>query len=55
MKESINAFTWETLNKFSSKEADRIHGPNNAQSTLRLFGHREEDVKVTLYRDHHAW
>ena len=30
-------------------------GPTNAQATLRLFGHTEIDVRVTLYRDHHAW
>jgi len=22
---------------------------------LRLFGHNESDVRVVLYRDHHAW
>ncbi|MBM5802923.1 MAG: glutathione S-transferase family protein [Cyanobacteria bacterium K_DeepCast_35m_m2_155] len=33
----------------------RIHGPTNAQATLRLFGEPEAQVRVTLYRDHHAW
>ena len=33
----------------------RIHGPTNAQASLRLFGGVAADVRVTLYRDHHAW
>jgi glutathione S-transferase len=33
----------------------RINGPTNAQTTLRLFGQTEADVRVTLYRDNHAW
>lgn len=30
-------------------------GPTNAQSTLRLFGQPESAVRVTLFRDNHAW
>ncbi len=33
----------------------RIHGPTNAQAQLRLFGRSEAELRVTLYRDHHAW
>lgn len=33
----------------------RCHGPTSAQATLRLFGQTESSVRVTLYRDHHAW
>ena len=33
----------------------RVEGPNNAQAVLRLFGRPESEVRVTLYRDHHAW
>ncbi|MEB3354316.1 MAG: glutathione S-transferase family protein [Cyanobacteriota bacterium] len=33
----------------------RQDGPTNAQANLRLFGEPEEAVRVTLYRDHHAW
>jgi len=33
----------------------RIHGPTNAQATLRLFGQAPSAVRITLYRDHHAW
>ncbi|MFM7268715.1 MAG: glutathione S-transferase family protein [Cyanobium sp.] len=36
-------------------EPDRTHGPANAQADLRLFGQRESTVRVTLFRDHHAW
>jgi len=32
-----------------------VHGPTSAQATLRLFGQDEAAVRVTLYRDHHAW
>jgi glutathione S-transferase len=36
-------------------EGQRINGPTNAQANLRLFGRSESEVRVTLYRDHHAW
>jgi glutathione S-transferase len=32
-----------------------VEGPTNAQARLRLFGRPESEVRVTLYRDHHAW
>ena len=35
--------------------ADPVNGATNAQSRLRLFGQAESDVRVTLYRDNHAW
>jgi glutathione S-transferase len=34
---------------------DRSEGATNAQARLRLFGQPESAVRVTLYRDHHAW
>ena len=53
------AMSWDELSKLVSDRGyetpDIINGPTNAQSRLRLFGHKEEDVRVTLYRDHHAW
>ncbi len=52
---SIQALAWEDLIKLAPKEADRINGPTNSQATLRLFGKPEDSVRVTLYRDHHAW
>ncbi|MFO7629669.1 MAG: glutathione S-transferase [Prochlorococcaceae cyanobacterium] len=32
-----------------------VEGPTSAQARLRLFGQPESAVRVTLYRDHHAW
>ena len=49
------ALSWEALKAYTLPEPDRVHGPTNAQSKLRLFGHTEEEVRVTLYRDNHAW
>jgi glutathione S-transferase len=34
---------------------DLQQGPANPQARLRLFGQEPADVRVTLYRDHHAW
>ncbi len=47
--------TWEDLNKFDIEDLDRINGINNSYANLRLFGHNENDVIVTLYRDRHSW
>ena len=33
----------------------RSEGATNAQARLRLFGNPESAIRVTLYRDHHAW
>ena len=47
--------TWDDLNKFEVEDFDRVHGINNSYANLRLFGHSENDVLVTLYRDRHSW
>ncbi len=47
--------TWDDLNKFEVEDLDRVHGINNSYTNLRLFGHDENDVLVTLYRDRHSW
>ncbi|MFN9645868.1 MAG: glutathione S-transferase family protein [Cyanobacteriota bacterium] len=47
--------SWEQLEALAPPEPDRVHGPTSAQATLRLFGAEESAVRVTLYRDHHAW
>ena len=39
----------------AASEPDRSNGPTNAQAVLRLFGQPESAVRVTLFRDHHAW
>jgi len=46
---------WEDLNKYEIEDLDRINGINNSYANLRLFGHNENDVTVTLYRDRHSW
>ena len=46
---------WANLAEGEALVQQRIHGSTNAQATLRLFGGSESDVRVTLYRDHHAW
>ncbi len=55
MKEAIEALTWEELSKYSSNQNNLVHGSTNAYSLLRLFGNNQKDVRVTLYRDNHAW
>ena len=47
--------SWTELEALTDFEVDRVNGPTNAQARLRLFGKTESDVRVTLYRDHHAW
>ncbi|MBE9184365.1 glutathione S-transferase family protein [Microcoleus sp. LEGE 07076] len=47
--------SWTELEALTDFQVDRTNGPTNAQSRLRLFGKTESDVRVTLYRDHHAW
>lgn len=47
--------TWTELEALTDFQIDRVNGPTNAQSRLRLFGQSESAVRVTLYRDHHAW
>ncbi len=47
--------TWDDLKKFEVEDLDRINGINNSYANLRLFGHSENDVLVTLYRDRHSW
>jgi glutathione S-transferase len=50
-----NPMSWEELHALCPREPDRTDGPTNPQATLRLFGTGESSVRVTLYRDHHAW
>ena len=47
--------TWSELEELTDYEVDRVNGLTNAQATLRLFGQTESDVRVTLFRDNHAW
>ena len=55
------ALSWEDLAELLPLHSEeqllqlRQEGPTNAQARLRLFGRPESEVRVTLYRDHHAW
>lgn len=52
---SQTPLSWMELQALTLRESDRSQGPTNAQANLRLFGQAEETVRVTLFRDHHAW
>jgi len=52
---ATKALTWAELSQFATPEPDRVNGPTSSQATLRLFGQREDQVRVILYRDNHAW
>ncbi len=47
--------SWTELEALTNFQIDLVNGPTNSQAQLRLFGHSESDVRVTLYRDNHAW
>jgi glutathione S-transferase len=54
------ALSWSDLEALVEGDPERSgsgrsEGPCNAQARLRLFGQSESSVRVTLYRDHHAW
>ncbi|XHX79740.1 MAG: glutathione S-transferase family protein [Stenomitos frigidus ULC029] len=52
---SIAPLSWSDLEALTSFQSDPVNGATNAQARLRLFGQTEADVRVTLYRDNHAW
>ena len=47
--------SWSELQPLASDQPDPLQGPTNAQAGLRLFGGDPQAVRVTLFRDHHAW
>lgn len=47
--------SWTELESLTPWQVDPVNGPTNAQANLRLFGKSESQVRVTLYRDRHAW
>jgi glutathione S-transferase len=53
------ALSWSQLASSQAAVAyslpDQVSGPTNPQTTLRLFGRAESEVRVTLFRDNHAW
>lgn len=52
---SIAPLSWQELEALANFHTDPVNGSTNAQARLRLFGQTEADVRVTLYRDNHAW
>lgn len=52
---TIAPLSWLELEALTEFQIDTVNGPTNAQAQLRLFGQTESDVRVTLYRDNHAW
>lgn len=52
---STAPLSWQQLAELTDFAIDPINGQTNSQSTLRLFGQTEADVRVTLFRDNHAW
>ena len=52
---TIAPLSWTELQSLTNFQIDTVNGATNAQARLRLFGHSEADVRVTLYRDNHAW
>eukprot|EP00746_Dinoflagellata_sp_MGD_P009715 gnl/MRDRNA2_/MRDRNA2_119845_c0_seq1.p1 gnl/MRDRNA2_/MRDRNA2_119845_c0~~gnl/MRDRNA2_/MRDRNA2_119845_c0_seq1.p1 ORF type:complete len:410 (-),score=84.00 gnl/MRDRNA2_/MRDRNA2_119845_c0_seq1:61-1290(-) len=51
----MKPMSWRQLSSLTSWSKDYVNGPTNAQSKLRLFGQPESSVRVTLFRDNHAW
>ncbi len=52
---TIAPLSWTQLTALTDFQCDTVNGPTNAQARLRLFGHDQAQVRVTLYRDNHAW
>ena len=57
---NAESLSWDELYKLVidrgvDPNPDFVNGPTSSKSRLRLFGKKEEEVRVTLFRDHHAW
>ncbi|MFZ4666207.1 MAG: glutathione S-transferase family protein [Prochlorotrichaceae cyanobacterium] len=52
---TIVPLSWTELEALNHFQSDPVQGKTNSQARLRLFGQPESAVRVTLYRDHHAW
>ncbi|MGL5078140.1 MAG: glutathione S-transferase, partial [Waterburya sp.] len=52
---TTESLTWQQLTNLTDFKIDTVNGATNSQATLRLFGQTEADIRVTLYRDNHAW
>lgn len=60
MKRDKNlSLSWDELRKLVIDKGyeinpDLVNGPTSSKSKMRLFGKKEEDIRVTLFRDDHA-
>jgi glutathione S-transferase len=52
---SSSSLDWSELQRLSPDPLNPSTGATNAQATIRLFGSDPSSVRVTLFRDHHAW
>ncbi|GCE65878.1 glutathione S-transferase family protein [cyanobiont of Ornithocercus magnificus] len=46
---------WSELEALVLPEPDLVNGSTSSQAILRLFGQTESGVRITFYRDRHAW
>ena len=51
----IEPLSWKDLEKLQAEDIERVNDVNNSYTNLRLFGHKESDVKLIFYRDRHSW
>jgi len=47
--------SWQELESLTNYQIDTVNGLTNAKARLRLFGQSESELRLTLYRDNHAW
>jgi glutathione S-transferase len=52
---TTSPLSWTELEALTDFQVDTVNGLTNAQARSRLFNHSESEVRVTLYRDNHAW
>ncbi len=52
---NIPPLSWQELEDLANFQVDTVNGQTNSQARLRLFDRPESEVRVTLYRDNHAW
>ncbi|BAQ62572.1 hypothetical protein GM3708_2978 [Geminocystis sp. NIES-3708] len=52
---SNTLLSWQELEKLTNCDIDNVNGLTNSQALLRLFNQPEKNIRVTFYRDHHAW
>jgi glutathione S-transferase len=52
---TVVPLSWSELASLTDFHLDTVNGATNSQARLRLFDRTEAEVRVTLYRDNHAW